>query len=333
MPVIEENKLLELADKHIKAVRSPLTREDNYEEWVEERWKRIGSSTIAKVIGLSKYTSPRKVWQEYKTKTNSFKENPFSRMGLYTEEPIMLEAEAQNPQYTIYPLNWTYYNEEFPVASATPDGLVKKKGRKDYGLNETKFTSAKVDLVTWNSGGVPAWVYAQLQWQLGVCGLNWGIVTAMVQGSPLIKVVEVEFDEEVFGNMYSAAERFMASLEQDSPPNFTGSDSDKQLADEMLSKSGVYNPEEEKELSKELELQITSLINLNNKIRDCNKEIKELKSEKNKIESSLKDFSNGAGVLKDTLGRKVIINRVERGEYVSKASTYFSVKVKEAKGE
>jgi putative phage-type endonuclease len=331
MPVVNTEELGKIAAQHISAIKSPYTREDNYEEWLEARFDRIGSSTISSILGFNSYSTRRVEWQSFITRTSKYSDNPFTRYGNHNEEFVMSEAEIQNPEYTIYPLNWTYYSEEYPIASATPDGLVKKEGRDDWGLNETKCT--KRDSQLWASHQIPPWAYAQLQWQLGVCGLKWGLVTAMIEGNPIVKTLEVEFDPEVFASLYKNAEAFMDDVKTETKPPTTGKDLDAKAVNELLA-SKVYKKEEVKLISDpELETKVSALAVLKDKLKDANKVVKDLEKEKKELENTFKDFSGGCGVLKDTQGRRVVITKVEKKEYVSKASTYFTVRLKKPEEE
>lgn len=201
----------------LDVARFPFDRDVDYAAWKAARFDFIGASTIPTVVGLNPYKSRRALWREYVARESSYVDNPNTRMGHWVEPFIQREVEIQNPCYKIYPYNLSHLGPH-GFDSATPDGLMRHQVRQGLGVNEVKCTSAKKELDIWKSGRAPARFRAQLMWQMGVMGLKWGVITAMVEGNPRIYVKEYTFDEEEYNEMVESAREFMQQVETKTEP-------------------------------------------------------------------------------------------------------------------
>ncbi len=316
-----------LEEVTINADPFPYERDKDYEKWVEARWDYVSSSQIPNLLGLNSYSSLLKYWKEYTERKSSFVSNNYTDAGSIMEEPIQRLAEKQLKGCIIEPLNKTYISREFPFITATPDGLVKLPHRKTVGLNETKFTQRDMDL--WEKGTVPAWVYAQVQLQLGVLGFDWCLVTAMVQGKPQVFALEVEFDRTVFNSLVAAAREFLSMVKEGRRPPASGLDVDSEVVHELMNKKPEGTLEKP---SKEIADAVRELVLVKDAISDYQSTyIKPLEDRKKELENNLKLLTEGFKEIKVPGGLSLSITKVDVGEQVRAPYSYYKLTTRKAK--
>jgi putative phage-type endonuclease len=201
------------------------------EDWIKSRKDGLGSSDIAGIMGMSKFSSPLSVWMEKTGRAESDVDNMFTRAGNHLEEPIAKWFAEDTKSHVTMARDWAA--GEFVVCPsanakwcrATPDAFIDLDlaghgsmvedtlmsadanvgdGHR-VGLLEIKNTSAwKAD--DWVTGPPPH-VYAQVQWQMHCSGCEWAIVAVLIGGNDM-RWFPVVKDEEMQEVMRAKASAF-----------------------------------------------------------------------------------------------------------------------------
>jgi len=188
------------------------------EEWLAERRTGIGGSDIAAVLGLSPWRSPLDV---YRDKVDG-QEQPLTeamRWGLLLEDLIAREY-AYRAQVTIQRVNSLLRSPGRDWAIASLDRVILSPGKHARvhrgqlkgadGILEVKAVNA-FSADAWgrddDPDAVPVHYAAQCMWYLGVTGLPWCDVAALIGGQHLV-IKRIERDEETIAAMFERAERF-----------------------------------------------------------------------------------------------------------------------------
>lgn len=175
------------------------------EEWLEERKKGIGGSDAAAVLGISKYTSPLKV---YKVKLGEIKEDLSD--NIYVKKGKDLEALIRNVYVVPYfqKLGYTVRHPEHMFVSAkTPwlrsncDGLaipndLEGKTYTDNIVVEIKWVSEWGEFNWYGEDycGIPAEYYAQVQHYMVTTGAKKAVVCALFDKSWEMHYFDIPFD-------------------------------------------------------------------------------------------------------------------------------------------
>jgi putative phage-type endonuclease len=200
-----------------------------HEAWLKARQGGIGGSEIGALIGVSEYETPFSVWN---TKAHGGKD--LSHLAPVEWGHRLEEVVAQKTAEMVGLVSrpggglWvsTALNEEF--LRVTPDRFAchSRKWRA-VGVFECKtagedegWQSGSIAAGGQGDGAAPLSYQAQLQWQLGILGLNRGWLGCLVLGSARnFYVVECEFDAAWFAEMREEATRFWhVNVLGDEPP-------------------------------------------------------------------------------------------------------------------
>lgn len=114
------------------------------EEWLQNRFKGIGGSEASAIVGMNPYMSNIDLWniKTGQVVPEDISEKPYVLYGTKAEEHIRALFALDYPQYQVeYVDNNSYYNDKFPFALASLDGVLieKETGRK--GILEIKTTN------------------------------------------------------------------------------------------------------------------------------------------------------------------------------------------------
>lgn len=206
-------------------VSPPEMQTEHRGDWLAQRREGIGSSDIAAICGLDKYTSPLGIYHE---KRGEFEmpRNPrldaTARFGLFVEPYITAEfAEATG--YEAIPHPGTLAHVERPWMRASMDRLLinpRMRHRGPLGPLELKSRSA-YQSADWVNEPPPG-PFLQTQWQLGVTGYDFGYIAAMI-GNGLVLCFRVDRDDKLIGNLVRIAEEFWQHVQDGIPPKPDGS--------------------------------------------------------------------------------------------------------------
>ena len=116
----------------------------NREEWLQNRFKGIGGSEASAIVGLNPYMSNVDLWniKTGQIVPEDISDKPYVKYGTNAEEHLRALFTLDYPQYQVeYVDNNSYFNDKFPFALASLDGVLieKETGRK--GILEIKTTN------------------------------------------------------------------------------------------------------------------------------------------------------------------------------------------------
>jgi len=188
------------------------------EEWLAARRTGIGGSDIAPILGLSPWRTPLDVYKD-KVEGADQPETEAMRWGIILEDAIAREY-AQRAGVRVQRINdllrapgrdWAIASlDRVIVPAGTRARLHSGELRGAEGVLECKLVNA-FSADQWGHGddpdAVPLHYAAQCMWYLGVTGLPWCDVAALIGGQRLV-VRRIERDEETIAAMFARAETF-----------------------------------------------------------------------------------------------------------------------------
>jgi putative phage-type endonuclease len=204
-------------------------------EWLEERRKHIGSSDIARLLGIApdSWGGPYRVWLD---KTTAVEDNDESLGDLgywgHRLEPLIAERYAEEHSVDVsrfaddYVTPWVATG--FPHCAATPDYYAHSsetlRHPSEVILIECKNVSGWM-ADGWGpsgseaDGNVPPHYLAQVRWQLGCTGARGAVIAALIGGNDW-RWYSVERDEEWFRASAELADAWFADhvLTGQAPP-------------------------------------------------------------------------------------------------------------------
>jgi len=185
------------------------------QEWHEFRRTRIGASDIPIIMGLSPWSNPLKLWKQKMNIVESDFENYSMLHGKRTEEEARKEFELMTgikvePAVVVHP--------KYPFLMASLDGAYWNNGQIE-NLVELKCPTNSSIFEMAKTGRLTDYYYAQVQAQLGCCGLEWGYF-AVYYGKEMA-LVEVERNDEYLEKIYEAAIDFYRRMQEFDPPEDT----------------------------------------------------------------------------------------------------------------
>lgn len=196
----------------------------------------IGSSRIAAVCGLNKYCSRLQVWQEMTSeKGPEFDEDQKLNMWLgHKMEPVIGELFEKKTLLMVARANQVFTYEPWPVAIASPDFYVfnKDDSTTKLGILEAKNANHYVG-DQWEDE-IPDSAHCQIQWQMGICGIEKAWVAALIGGDARrFKFQEIPFSPELFKQLLTQAQDFYNNYVLTGIPPLPSAD-DGKLIDSMV---------------------------------------------------------------------------------------------------
>ncbi|ENK0558524.1 YqaJ viral recombinase family protein [Clostridium botulinum] len=179
-------------------------------EWISQRGNSIGGSEIAKVAGFSKYGSALTVFNEKLGLSEKFKGNIHTKFG-NRMEPLIREwvqedfSKSTGIELKTYEYPYMMIHRDYEYFSANIDGLAKVS--HDYKFYENLDTGEvklipKDELIgieiktaseflqkMWQGEEIPDEYYCQVQWYMGITGLNYFLIIYLLGKEVKWKVV------------------------------------------------------------------------------------------------------------------------------------------------
>lgn len=197
------------------------------ETWLAARRGGVGGSEVGALIGVSEYETPFSIWN---TKIHGGKD--LSGVAAvewgHRLENVVAEKVAEELGLVSRFAGGLWARRDDPVLRVTPDRFAcRPRSWKAVGVIECKTAG---DDEHWESGTIrpgghgtgsaPLSYQAQLQWQVGILGLEVGWLGCFVLGSERqFFTVEVHFNPEWFEEMVTEARRFWTeNVLKDEPP-------------------------------------------------------------------------------------------------------------------
>lgn len=269
--------------------------ETNHEQWLKEKaGARVGSSEIAIIAGFSGYKSPYKLWAEKTGKVEpDFIDNDHMRFGRHNESYVVDLFERRSGLPT-KPLKNLYQADGHDFAIASPDAVAATP-EADLRLVEVK-TATNNNAHKWGENQAPELYQIQLQWQLGVLGLQEGYIAGLVGGDPrTFYYPRYKFDAAMFEGLLTLAGEFARCVEKDIPPD-PGADDSKlieELAKRVKGKVRKFSAEQSEDLNECLYL-IKTLQNTKSEFEaEARRVGNEVKTLQNSLKLALGDASVG----------------------------------------
>ena len=180
------------------------------QEFRSLRSRSIGSSEIGTIMLVNEYQTPYDLWLIKTGREEGFKGNEATRRGQLME-PVVATMFEEKSGYKIKEGSQEvsiFYKETF--MSASPDRFYLNDG--ESCLLECKTSARDID-----PDAIPMAWFCQLQWQMGVIGVQKGAI-AWMGNRFAFDYVEFDFDQDFFEHMEQQAREFWALVESDTPP-------------------------------------------------------------------------------------------------------------------
>lgn len=273
------------------------------EEWLQDRHKGIGASEIAAIVGLNPYATPYDIWRQ-KLELDPPKEETLPiKLGHLLEDSVAT-LFAEETAAVIDPDtkgDFTCYLDEKPFLRASPDRYYTDRNGQTC-LLECKTTQKTID-----SDDIPEMWFAQLQYQMGITGIEHGAVAWLSQGRTF-GFAEFDFVPDFFDFLAGEAEKFWTvNVAGRQEPELLGSE-------DILLKFGLGDKDKVATASEEVYESYC-------KLKDIKREIQELEEEKKGLEETLKLSLMDASVL-DYNGKTIATWKASKPSQTFNASAF-----------
>lgn len=193
------------------------TTEMTHEQWLDARKDSIGSSDVGAILGLSRYDTPRDVYNKKKGLVPEFEGNKHTRWGLLFEPTIaqaFIEDELPTmPGCRVQQDNKIRRHAGQSWATCNLDRLIIGTGEPT--ILELKSTTSFAQK-GWDAV-VPTVYYAQVQWQMFVTGYKKAIIWVAIMDTKTFLRLDVERSDEFITRMLDEVARFKAALDAGDP--------------------------------------------------------------------------------------------------------------------
>ena len=299
----------------------PNSKEQGHSErWHEERRSCIGGSDAGIVLGVSKFKTLYRLWEEKTGRCQPDPETEAMRRG-NIREPQLIQEYADLAGRVIYqPGHLTH--PEYPFIGANVDGLCRDRVLeiKTAGIYSVKYWGKDAPGTV---DGVPQAYFYQVQHYMMVCdalGLlekPLADIAVSLAGEP-IDVYTVEGDPDLWKGMITYYRQFWEMVESDTPPDVTD-ESDAEARFPLAKPEGVDVTPSVMDMLLEL-----------SKIRQFQKELSEresaVKTELKKFMGECEQITDEKGfpllTWKNTAGKKRFLTERFREEHPELYETY-----------
>lgn len=292
----------------------------NRAQWLNQRAKGIGASESAAILGVSPWKSSLQLFYEKKGIEPGSKGEQFARrLGLEMEGPIarlygeevptrkVLRApDGQFDLQTHKTLPYMVATLDGRVVIMPEDAMVGMRGQQ--AVLEIK-TAAITKAAVWQDEP-PIDYQVQVQHQLAVTGLDWGVLVALVGGVSL-RYADIKRDQEFINLLEAAVIEWWRRFELNDPPPPDGTEATKdflrRLYPSTVPESVTLPPE---------------ALEWDDKLQRAKADMDEAKSRKLEAENNLKVMlgENVAGILPN--GVIYTWKTIPRAGYTVQPTTY-----------
>ncbi len=188
-----------------KAISYKSTLEMSHETWLKERKSGIGGSDVAAILGLSKWRTPREVYEEkISQEIIQIEENAKMKAGKKLES-VIAEWYEEETGRKLHRDNKIRIHRDFPFLFANVDRLILPQNGEGRGILEIKTTSS-FSYDNWEDE-IPIPYFCQIQHYFNVTGLSWGEFALLINGWDFRRI-EVKRDEEFIQMMNDRLAKF-----------------------------------------------------------------------------------------------------------------------------
>ena len=178
-------------------------RAKSHDEWLELRRKGIGSSEVATILGLNPFDTPYMLWKRKRGELEEEPESEAMLMGHMLEDVVAKRWQRETGK-EIQPGSEgeiLFVDEARPFLRVSPDRLyTDAEGR-------TSILECKTTVKAVSPDEIPLHWFVQLQYQLGVAGMDKGSLAWLVQGRRFGQM-EMDFVRDYFDMLAGEVERF-----------------------------------------------------------------------------------------------------------------------------
>jgi len=152
-------------------------------EWLELRKSGVGSSEVATIVGLNPWETPYQLWRRKIGIDEGKEENFAMKAGHYLEDAVSRFWADETGREVIKRSagDWLIRDDEKPFLQVSPDRTYwlagEKRNDSNKGILECKTTQMTVD-----GDDLPKHWFCQVQYQLGVAGLEHGSLAWLCSG-------------------------------------------------------------------------------------------------------------------------------------------------------
>lgn len=196
------------------------------EEWLKLRLAGLGGSEIAGIAGMSRYSSPLKVYLD-KVEGSQTEENEPMYWGNQLEDVVAREF-AKRTGMKCKNVNYVLQHSEHPWMMANLDRTVGKG--KELAILECK-TAGHFAAGDWADGATPESYQMQVAWYMAVTGIKKAFIAVLIAGQRF-EWRELKHDQDVEDHLITIGSAFWQLVEDRTAPAMDGSD----VADEYLQK-------------------------------------------------------------------------------------------------
>lgn len=189
-------------------MNNTVIRPSTREEWLKVRESGIGSSEIATIVGLNPWETPYQLWRR-KVGIDAPKEENFAmRAGHYLEDAVSRFWMDETGREIIKRSagDWLIRDDERPYLQVSPDRTYwlagEKRNENNKGILECKTTQMQVD-----GDDLPKHWFCQVQYQLGVAGLEHGSLAWLCSGREF-GYRDIDFVPDFYQWLVEEASRF-----------------------------------------------------------------------------------------------------------------------------
>ncbi len=190
-------------------MESIIIKPKSHEEWLQFRQNGIGSSEVTTVLGINPFMTRYQLWRQKKGVDQPIQETFIMKAGHYLEDAVSRFFEDETGRKIIKASSgdWLVQSVEKPFLMASPDRTYwvdqsMTKNNSNKGICECKTTQKLID-----EDDIPKHWFCQLQWQLGISGLEHGALAWLTQGRSF-GFKEYLFNETFFNYMVEEVEKY-----------------------------------------------------------------------------------------------------------------------------
>lgn len=191
------------------------------EGWLKQRRKGVGGSDVAGIMGISKWSTPAKVWmQKMGTVDDDISEVPYVKFGTFMEPYLGALYKTKHPDSEVRRVDAICQSIERPWAQASLDFEVLDPEIGEWGVLEIKTAKSNAD---W-SDGIPAYYYTQVTHYMSVTGRKYADVFVFFRDSCETETYRVLRDEDDIAAVNEAVDEFWGFVESGTMPMLSGDD-------------------------------------------------------------------------------------------------------------
>lgn len=212
------------------------------QSWLKARRAGLGGSDIGKLLYPGPWGGPLSLYMDkISTDPPEDEGNDYTDYGTIMEETLratylptsLVRMGIPKTAFEIHKSPFIYQSTERPWEMANIDGLITVKEPIEISCIEIKPQVIGAEFKTagfktadqWRDNSIPDSYYAQVQWYMGVLGLNYFLVLVLIDRKPEVRLIvrNSAWIDRVSG---IARTFWVENVESRLPPESTGSDAD-----------------------------------------------------------------------------------------------------------